>query len=59
MSQSTQPDYQFTFASPIHCPRCGGKAPLMRRSLDPRSGQGEVRTFECETCSLQTEMRAA
>ncbi len=49
----------FTYATPVACQHCGGKASLMRRTPDPGDANSEIRTFECESCRKQTVLRAA
>jgi transcription elongation factor Elf1 len=46
-----------TYITPVTCPHCGGQARLMRRTPDPQYTGGEIRTFECDACGKQTEMR--
>lgn len=45
-----------TYITPILCPYCGEKARLMRRALDPKQFDGEIRTFECIGCRKRTEL---
>ena len=43
-----------TYIEPITCAHCGGQASLMRRTLHPKI-KGELWTFECKDCGMQTE----
>jgi len=47
----------FPYITPIACPHCGGKAALSQRLPDPLHPRSEIRTFDCEQCGKQSEMR--
>ena len=42
------------YSTPIECPDCGERAHLVRRQ-DVGTGS-ELRTFECVSCTRQTEI---
>lgn len=41
--------------APITCPRCKGRALLMRRTPTGQRPGEERQTFECEDCGAKTE----
>jgi DNA-directed RNA polymerase subunit RPC12/RpoP len=51
-----RPPPQLSRAAPIACPKCGGRAPLIRMSPDAFSrGKAEIWTYECVACGHKTE----
>jgi hypothetical protein len=47
---------QLSRAAPSVCPKCGGKAPLIRMSPDSFTrGKTEIWTYECSACGHQVE----
>jgi DNA-directed RNA polymerase subunit RPC12/RpoP len=49
---------QLSRAAPITCPKCGGRAPLIRMSPDAFTrGQMEIWTYECAACGHKVEKR--
>jgi len=47
---------QLTRAVPMICPKCGGRAPLIRMSPDAFTrGKTEIWTYECSACGHKVE----
>ena len=47
---------QLSRATPVICPECGGRAPLIRMSPDSFTrGKMEIWTYECSACGHKVE----
>jgi DNA-directed RNA polymerase subunit RPC12/RpoP len=47
---------QLSRATPVICPECGGRAPLIRMSPDAFTrGKTEIWTYECAACGHKVE----
>jgi DNA-directed RNA polymerase subunit RPC12/RpoP len=47
---------QLSRATPVICPECGGRAPLIRMSPDSFTrGKTEIWTYECAACGHKVE----